>query len=110
MRFAGRKDLTEANETVAQIHHVALIRPEPISCADHLAHVVFERQDVGTMGRFLADFGLVTLGGETEVRYYRGSGPMPYLVAVIPSVQNRFAGFGIHARSASDLQKLSDAT
>jgi hypothetical protein len=91
-------------ETASKIAN-ALQRPEPIIRADAITHVVFERRDVETMARFLADFGFRGCGG--GIRYFRTFGEHPYAVEVIPSTRDAFVGFGIAARDAADLEALA---
>lgn len=102
--------MSQPDHITSKAPQIPVLRPDPIIRADALSHVVFQRKDVEEMGRFLADFGMIALEVNGDVRHYRGHGAMPFLVAVIPSNENRFAGFGVHVRSASDLQKLSSAT
>jgi hypothetical protein len=85
-------------------------RPDPIVRADSMAHVVFERSNPDEMARFLGDFGLFQVEAAGQTRYFRGHGPAPYVVAIIPSDRDQFRGFGLTARSREDLEKLAAAT
>jgi catechol 2,3-dioxygenase-like lactoylglutathione lyase family enzyme len=96
--------------TAEEVRHAPLFRPDPVIRADVMAHVVFERRDVTEMGRFLADFGFIAGEDKGDTRYFRGHGPMPFLVAVVPSDRDRFAGFAVHASGVADLDLLSAAT
>jgi hypothetical protein len=87
-------------------------RPQPIVRADALAHIVFERRDVGKMDPFLQDFGLLPCGPSADngnSRFYRSYGSLPYGVELIPSERDAFVGFGLVARSRSDLERLAVA-
>jgi catechol 2,3-dioxygenase-like lactoylglutathione lyase family enzyme len=85
-------------------------RPAPTVRADAIAHVAFERRDVATMARFLDDFGFLPsrVDGERG-RYFRGYGDTPYLVKLVPSARDTFAGFALVARQARDLETIADA-
>ena len=85
-------------------------RPEPIIKADSMAFVRFARRNPDVMERFLLDFGLVPTAVAAGVRYYRGAGTSPYLVAVEESGEDGFIGFGVTARQAEDLERLAAAT
>jgi catechol 2,3-dioxygenase-like lactoylglutathione lyase family enzyme len=83
-------------------------RVHPIVRADKMMHVVFERSNVSEMTRFLHDFGLMSVASTGDgVSYFRGHGTSAYLVAIVPSDQDRFVGFAVSVAKASDLEQLS---
>ncbi len=85
-----------------------LERPEPIVRADSMLHVVYERSNTAEMSRFLADFGLIPVQHPgSDVLYFRGHGTNAYLVAIIPSDQDRFVGFGAAVETLEELEQLS---
>ncbi len=85
-----------------------LERVRPIVRADRMMHVVYERTNVAAMTRFLRDFGLISVATTgDEVSYFRGHGTPAYVVAIVPSNQDRFIGFGVSVAEASDLEELS---
>jgi hypothetical protein len=88
---------------------ITLPRPEPLVRADAMANVTFERRDVDRMGQFLEDFGFIPCGMNREARFYRGYGDSAYLVAVIPSHQDRFVGFAMTAQDRASLERLAAA-
>ena len=85
-------------------------RPEPIIKADAMAFVRFVRRDSDLQERFLIDFGLLPVASHDGVRYYRGVGSAAYLVAIEEGDDDAFAGFGLTARSAGDLDRLAAVT
>lgn len=87
----------------------AVNRPEPIIKADAMAYVRFSRRDPDRMERFLKDFGLHPVEVVDGVRYYRGCGEAPYLVAVAPGLEDAFAGFGVTVQERADLVRLAAA-
>jgi hypothetical protein len=89
---------------------VEIPRPEPIVRADAMQYLILERRDLAQMGRFLEDFGFLTVDGPGETRYFRGHGPSPYVVAVQPGERDAFVGFALAARSGEDLETLARAT
>jgi hypothetical protein len=90
--------------------YVKIERPEPIVRADAMAYVMFERQDVAEMSRFLADFGFVPVNSTGEARYFRGYGTSPWLVSISPSSADRFVGFGVSVRDRAELKHLASVT
>jgi Glyoxalase/Bleomycin resistance protein/Dioxygenase superfamily len=83
-------------------------RPKPVVRADAVAHVVFARRDTDTMARFLQDFGFRCVENPNGAeRYFRGYGTIPFCVEVIPSSEDRFIGFALVAKDASDLEALA---
>lgn len=100
----SRTEQTSVEPAFAQVE-----RPDPIIRADAMAYVMFERRDVTEMTRFLIDFGLVPLDYPGEVSYFRGYGTAPWLVALRPAAEDRFAGFGMRVRTEADLEQLAAA-
>lgn len=86
-----------------------IVRPEPIIKAKAMAYVMFQRVDVVAMDQFLLDFGLFALEPRDGVRYYRGSGTEPFLVAIEQGAEDRFIGFGVTVDSEEDLEALARA-
>jgi len=73
-----------------------------------MMHVVYERTNVAEMTYFLRDFGLISVAPTGEgVSYFRGHGTPAYVVAIVPSNQDRFVGFAVSVAKASDLEELS---
>lgn len=91
-------------------NYVPIERPDPIIRADAVAHVTFERRDVESMSRFLADFGLIALESRDNVRYFRGCGTQSYCVAIAPMSADRLVNIAFEARAESDLDRLARAT
>jgi len=74
---------------------------------EDIAFVRFRAPDLAEMTRFLEDFGLApTRHG--DVLYARGSGPAPFL-HVTEAGEAGFAGVGLRAGSAADLEVLAEA-
>ena len=86
-----------------------MIEPvDPILRADAVAHVSFERRDIGAMTRYLEDFGFVAISSSSAgKRYFRGYGAQPYCVELIASDRDAFVGFGLNANSRDDLDLLA---
>src|SRR5258706_15494694 len=79
-----------------------LERVRPIVHADRMMHVVYERTNVAEMTRFLRDFGLISVAPSGDgVSYFRGHGASAYVVAIVPSNQDRFVGFAVSVAKAS---------
>jgi Glyoxalase/Bleomycin resistance protein/Dioxygenase superfamily len=88
------------------IRYLKCVRP--IVRADRMMHVVYERANVPEMSRFLRDFGLISVATTgSKVSYFRGHGTSAYVVAVVPSDQDRFVGFAVSVEKAGDLEQLS---
>jgi len=82
------------------IRHLERVRP--IVHADRMMHVVYERTNVAEMTRFLRDFGLISVAPSGDgVSYFRGHGASAYVVAIVPSNQDRFVGFAVSVAKAS---------
>ncbi len=79
-----------------------------ISVSD-LTYCRFRLPDLDRAEQFLIDFGLVAAAMQDDRRFYRGSDPTHYCY-VVEHGQERFLGCGFHAKSAGDLQLLSEAT
>src|SRR6266853_1755861 len=78
-----------------------------IVLADRMRNVVYYRTNVPAMTRFLRDFGLISVAPSADgVSYFRGHGTSAYVVAIVPSNQDRFVGFAVSVAKASDLEEL----
>jgi len=95
-------DMGDLNSVVGNGAIGCLERVRPIVRADRTMHVVYERTDVAEMTCFLRDFGLISVATtEDGVSYFRGHGTPAYVVAIVPSNQDRFAGFAVSVAKAS---------
>src|SRR5258708_10433372 len=96
-------DFGPSNDAIGYLERV-----RPIVRADRTMHVVYERTNVPEMTRFLGDFGLIAVATTGDgISYFRGHGTPAYVVAIVPSNQDRFAGFAVSVAKAGDLEELS---
>jgi len=100
----------KAAEPMSNERFKKLAPVEPIVCADALLNVTFERKDRAAMLRFAEDFGLIRREEKGETVYLRGHGRSPFLVAIQSSTRDQFAGMSFLAKTAKDLERLSQTT
>jgi len=75
---------------------------------EDIAHVRFRAPDLDAMETFLAEFGLVRAHCDDSRLFMRGLGTSPFLHATEKG-EAGFAGLGLRAQSAGDLNKLAKA-
>ncbi|MBV6659732.1 VOC family protein [Pseudomonas yamanorum] len=81
--------------------------PAPLTKAQRLAFLIFERPDLDLAERFLADFGLtVTLRNSTTL-CLRGSDLSPFCYRIHRADRARFVGIGLEHMRREDLDRLS---
>jgi len=82
--------------------------PSPISRAQELAYLIFDRPDLGRARAFLTDFGLkVVPASSQDVLFARGTGPSPFCYVARRASKARFVGLGLRVASLQDLQRLA---
>ena len=81
--------------------------PNPTARASALAHVIFERPDLGLAEDFLRDFGLLPASRTDEVLTMRGTAPRPYCYRVHRASRGRFVGAGFSVRTREELERLA---
>ena len=75
---------------------------------EDISHVRFSAPDLGEMGAFLRDFGLIAAGESKEALFYRGAGTAPFLHATTRGAPG-FAALGLRASNVDDLHVLARA-
>jgi catechol 2,3-dioxygenase-like lactoylglutathione lyase family enzyme len=81
--------------------------PSPTAKANKLAHLIFERPDLGAAERFLTDFGL-TIVERTPLRLLaRAADRSPYCYRVHKADAPRFVGIGLLVGSRAELDGLA---
>lgn len=81
--------------------------PQPTVRAQSLAHLLFERPDLGKAERFLVDFGLSVVERTDERLVLRGTGPSPCCYVVHRAPAARFVGPAFTVASRDDLARLA---
>nr|WP_100548295.1 MULTISPECIES: VOC family protein [unclassified Pseudomonas] len=81
--------------------------PCPTVKATGLAHLIFERPDLGSAEQFLSDFGLTVSHREKDELYLRGTSVAPYCYRIHRAKRARFVGFGLTVACRDDLLRLS---
>lgn len=81
--------------------------PDPTVKAMALAHLIFERPDLGLAERFLSDFGLKPCAKADSALFLRGTGTAPYCYRIHKAAKARFLGLGFTVAARSDLEKLA---
>ncbi|MGB1581286.1 MAG: 2,4,5-trihydroxytoluene oxygenase [Nevskiales bacterium] len=80
---------------------------QPTVKVQRLAHIIFERPDLGKAESFLHHFGLRTAEKTDDAIYLRGAAETPYCYALRRGPKARFVGFGLEVGSREDLLKLA---
>lgn len=79
----------------------------PTARASALAHLVFERPDLGRAIEFLADFGLVVAHRSPDVVYLRGTAGSHYCYRLERGPRTRFVGAGFVVDQREELERLA---
>lgn len=81
--------------------------PRPTVKATALAYLMFERNDLEVVDRFLEDFGLHVVGRDHTKLFARGTAQTPFCYVALKSKHNGFLGLGLQVGSRDDLSKLA---
>ncbi len=81
--------------------------PNPLTKAQALAYLIFERPDLDLTERFLTDFGLKVAERRPDALFMRSTGEEPFCYVVLKAPKARFVGLGFRVASQLDLKRLS---
>ena len=93
--------------------HLSTTQParhsQPTVKAGALAHLRFERPDLGEAERFLTDFGLRVADRRRDALFFRATGPQPFCYVVQRAAAARFVGCALEVGARADLERLRAA-
>lgn len=83
--------------------------PAPVTRANRLAYLIWERPDLAKAEKFLTDFGLKVADRDDDTLYLRGTAAAPFCHVVRKAEQARFAGLALEVADTADLDALVHA-
>ncbi|PYM91996.1 MAG: glyoxalase [Candidatus Rokuibacteriota bacterium] len=108
-QFPGRADGVRgsARDRLMKVSR-ALTKPsDPVVKVWDVAYIRFQKPDLGSMERYLRDFGLHLSARTADTIYMRGAGPTHHIYIAERGRRSQYLGLGFAAADRTDLERIA---
>lgn len=114
--LAGKRSNSEQCVNVNSLLTAKLVRlatphpsrnPAPITKANALAYLMFDRPNLARAEKFLKDFGLRVVSRDANRLFLKANDDSPYCYVINRAKKAKFVGLGFRVKSTKDLENLA---